>query len=85
MKDDEFKKEYDKLKPRYVLISNVIKARREFKSYARRISLSHEYLKGCMVRSVSLGLQKAGYLMVYLAKNMKKRMNNVVKFFLNLS
>jgi DNA-binding XRE family transcriptional regulator len=29
MKDNEFKEEYDKLKPRYELISNVIKARRE--------------------------------------------------------
>lgn len=29
MKDNEFKNEYEKLKPRYELISEVIKARRE--------------------------------------------------------
>ncbi|MCD2348240.1 helix-turn-helix domain-containing protein [Clostridium guangxiense] len=29
MKDSEFKKEYEKLKPRYELISEVIKARKE--------------------------------------------------------
>jgi DNA-binding XRE family transcriptional regulator len=46
MKDNEFKDEYEKLKPRYELISEIIKARRE-------LNLTQEEL------AVRIGTQKS--------------------------